>query len=77
MTVYQPKSGMTWTTMQGVLSTLGSVKSVSGVGDKAALSSQQLAVQAGSRVIAIEGASVNSNPSGAEALAKKLVSALG
>jgi hypothetical protein len=77
VTVYQQSSGMTWTTMQGVLGTLGPVKSVSGVGDKAALSSQQLAVQAGTRVIAIEGASVTTNPSGAESLAKKLVSALG
>jgi hypothetical protein len=77
VTVYRPSSGMTWTTMQGVLESLGPLKSVSGVGDKAALSSQQLAVQAGSQIIAIEGDSVTSNPSGAEALAKKLVSALG
>jgi hypothetical protein len=77
VSVYQPSSGMTWTTMQGVLGTLGSVKSVSGVGNNAALSKDQLAVQAGSRVIAIEGDSVSTNPSGAETLAKKLVSALG
>jgi hypothetical protein len=77
VTVYRASSGMTWTTMQGVLESLGPLKSVSGVGDKAALSSQQLAVQAGSRIIAIEGDSVTANPAGAEALAKKLISALG
>ena len=77
VTVYQPKSGMTWTTMQGVLASLGPVKSVSGVGDDAALAKLQLSVQAGSRVIAIEGNSVGTNPSGAEALAKEFVTALG
>ena len=77
VSVYQPNSGMTWTTMEGVLKSLGPVKSVSGVGDHAALSKQQLAVQAGSRVIAIEGNSVGANPSGAEALAKEFVTALG
>jgi hypothetical protein len=77
VSVYQPSSGMTWTTMEGVLGSLGPVKSVSGVGDKAALAKLQLSVQAGSRVIAIEGDSVGTNPSGAEALAKTLVAALG
>jgi hypothetical protein len=77
VTVYQSSSGMTWTTMQGVLSSLGAVKSVSGVGDKATLGGSQLNVQAGTRIIAIEGASVGTNPSGAESLAKKLVTALG
>jgi hypothetical protein len=74
--VYQGSS-TSWTTLEGVLSSLGSVKSVSGVGDKAALGSSQLDVQAGSRFIAISGDSVGTNPSGAEALAKKFVSALG
>lgn len=76
-TVYQPSSGMNWPTMEGVLEGTGAVKSVSGVGDKASLGNLQLNVQAGSRIIAIEGESVSTNPSGAEALAKKLVSALG
>ena len=75
--VYQANSGTNWTTMEGVLSSLGPVKTVSGVGDKAAIGSQQLDVQAGSRFIAISGDSVGTNPSGAEALAKTFVSALG
>ena len=77
VTVYESGSGMTWATMQGVLEGTGPVKSVSGVGDKATLGNMQLNVQAGSRIIAIEGDSVTTNPSGAEALAKKVVSALG
>jgi len=75
--VYQANSGTNWTTFEGVLSSLGPVKTVSGVGDKAAIGNSQLDVQAGSRFIAISGDSVGTNPTGAEALAKKFVSALG
>jgi hypothetical protein len=75
--VYQANSGTNWTTLEGVLSSLGPVKTVSGVGDKAVIGNSQLDVQAGSRFIAISGDSVGKNPSGAEALAKKFVSALG
>ena len=67
----------TWSTASGVLSSLGSTTSVSGVGDKAILGGEQLDVQAGARIIAIEGDAVSTNSSGAEALAKKLISALG
>ena len=77
VTVYQLNSGMTWTTFAGTLESLGPVKSVSGVGDKATLGKDQLDVQAGSRLIAISGDAVTSNPTGAEAVAKKLISALG
>jgi hypothetical protein len=77
ITVYQPSTGMTWTTMKSVLESLGPVTPVSGIGDNAELGKDQLSAQSGSRVIAIEGNSVTSNPSGAEALAKKLISALG
>jgi len=76
-TVYESNSGMTWATASGVLSSLGSTTSVSGVGDKAILGGEQLDVQAGARIIAIEGDAVSTNSSGAEALAKKLISALG
>jgi hypothetical protein len=76
-TVYESSSGMSWTTMSGVLESLGTVKTVAGLGDKAQLGGSQLNVQAGGHIIAIEGDSVATNPSGAEALAKKLISALG
>jgi hypothetical protein len=75
--VYQPSSGETWTAMENVMESLGPVKSVSGVGDKASLSNAQFNVQAGSRIIAIAGDPVNTNLPGTEALAKKLISALG
>jgi hypothetical protein len=77
VTVYEPSSGTNWTTFNGVLESVGPVKAISGVGDKASLGGTQLDVEAGSRFIAIEGDAVTSNPSGAEALAKKLISALG
>lgn len=77
VTVYEPSSNTNWTTFNGVLESLGPVKAVSGVGDKASLGGTQLDVEAGTRFIAIEGDAVTSNPSGAESLAKTLISALG
>jgi hypothetical protein len=68
---------MTWSTLQQVQSGVGSVTPVSGVGDKAQLGAIELDVQSGSRFIAIEGGVVTQNESGAEALAKAEIAALG
>lgn len=75
--VYQPNSGVSFAMLKSVQAGVGSVTTVSGVGDKAILGSIELDVQAGSHLIAIEGGLVSQNPSGAEALAKQLISALG
>lgn len=77
--VYQPNSGVTWDTMTTVLSSVGTVESVSGVGDKAELGAIELDAQAGSRLIAVQdaGGTVSGTPDKAEAVAKAVIAALG
>ncbi|HEX4830095.1 MAG TPA: hypothetical protein VH478_03265 [Trebonia sp.] len=54
--VYQPASGVGWPMMTSVLSGAGAVKPVSGLGDKAMVGQIELDVQAGQRLVAIQGA---------------------
>jgi hypothetical protein len=54
--VYQPSSGVSWPMMQSVQSGVGTVKAVSGVGDKAMIGQIELDVQAGQRLVAVQGA---------------------
>jgi hypothetical protein len=75
--VYQPSSGVTWSMMKAVQSQAGKVTPVSGVGDKAILGEIELDVQAGKHFVAIEGGPVNADASGAESLARTIVTALG
>ncbi|HEV2635361.1 MAG TPA: hypothetical protein VGX23_09465 [Actinocrinis sp.] len=79
ITTYQPNSGVTWDMLNTVLSSVGTVTSVSGVGDKATMGATEIDVQAGSRLLAVEGAggTVSGHPDKAIAVAKAVVAALG
>jgi hypothetical protein len=76
--VYQPGSGVTWQTMTTVLKGTGTVTSVSGVGDKAMAGAVELDAQAGSRLVAIQGAggTLTGDYSAAAAIAKAVIAAL-
>jgi hypothetical protein len=76
--VYQPNSGVSWPMMQSVLSGVGDVKAVSGVGDKAMIGQIELDVQAGQRLVAVQGAGglLTGSYSGAVSVAKIVVSGL-
>jgi co-chaperonin GroES (HSP10) len=77
--VYQPNSGVTWQTITMVLSSGGgTVKAVSGVGDKAMAGSIELDIQTGDKIIAIQGAggTLTGDDSKAVAVGKALVAAL-
>lgn len=74
--VYQPTSGVSWSTMQSVLSGVGPVTQVSGVGDKAMFAGIELDVQTGKWLVAIQGADKLGQDAGAIAIGKELVGAL-
>lgn len=74
--VYQPTSGVSWSIMQSVLSGVGPVQQVSGVGDKAMFAGVELDVATGKWLIAIQGADKLNQDAGAIAIGKELVGAL-
>ena len=76
--IYQPGSGVTWPMMTSVLKGAGTVKSVSGVGDKAMVGSIELDAQAGSRLVAVQGAggTLTGSYGGAAAIAKAAIAGL-
>jgi hypothetical protein len=74
--VYQPSSGVSWETMNAVLSGVGTVQQVSGVGDKAIFSGVELDVATGKWLVAIQGADNLNQDTGAIAIGKELVGAL-
>ena len=76
--VYQPSSGVTFAMATSVQNGAGTVTNVSGVGDKAIAGSIELDVQAGDRLIAVEGAggTLTGDYSQAVAIAKAIIAAL-
>jgi hypothetical protein len=74
--VYEPTSGVSWNMMQAVLSGVGPVMAVSGVGDKAMFAGIELDVQTGKWLVAIQGADGLNSDAGAIAIGKELVGAL-
>ncbi len=83
--VYQPWSGVTFAIVTSIQSNGGTVTNVSGVGDKAIAGEIELDVQAGDRIIAVEGAggtltdargTLTSDYSRAVAVAKAIIAAL-
>ena len=75
--VYQPSSGVSWTMMQSVLSGVGTVMQVSGVGDKAMFAGIELDVATGKWLVAIQGADAKvGQDTAAIAVGKELVGAL-
>lgn len=76
--VYQPDSGVTWQMMTSVLKGAGPVKSVSGVGDKAMVGAIELDAQAGSQIVAIQGAggTLTGDYSAPSAIARAVIAAL-
>jgi hypothetical protein len=75
--VYQPDSGVTFDMLSSVNASVGSIKTVSGVGDKAVIGSIELDAQAGSRAVAVEGGFVGQDATAAIAVTKAIISALG
>ena len=76
MIVYQPTSGVSWDVMSSVLSNVGTVTPVSGVGDKAMFAGVELDIQTGKWLVAIQGADDLGKDAGAIAIGKQLVGAL-
>jgi hypothetical protein len=77
VTVYQPSSGVSWATMQRVLSGAGTVTQVPGVGDKAMFGGIELDVATGKWLVAIQGADDKvGQDASAIAIGKELVGAL-
>jgi hypothetical protein len=74
--VYEPTSGVGWSTMQAVLSGVGPVMAVSGVGDKAMFAGIELDVQTGKWLFSVQGADKLNQDAGAIAIGKELVGAL-
>ena len=74
--VYAPSSGVSWNTMQSVLTGVGTVMPVSGVGDKAMFAGVELDVATGKWLVAIQGADDLGKDAGAIAIGKQLVGAL-
>jgi hypothetical protein len=54
--VYQPGSGVTFSMLVSVLKGVGTVKVLRGLGDKAVVGAIELDVQAGKRLLAVQGA---------------------
>lgn len=75
--VYQPSSGVSWDMMNSVLSGVGTVQQVSGVGDKAMFAGIELDFATGKWLVAIQGAGGLGQDAGAIAIGKQLVGALG
>jgi hypothetical protein len=74
--IYEPTSGVGWNTMQAVLSGEGAITQVSGVGDKAMFAGDELDIQTGKWLIAIQGADNLNKDTNAIAIGKALVAAL-
>jgi hypothetical protein len=75
--VYEPTSGVSWDTMSSVLSGVGTVMQVSGVGDKAMFAGVELDLATGKWLVAIQGADPGvGQDTGAIAIGKELVGAL-
>jgi hypothetical protein len=74
--VYQPSSGVSWETLNSVLSGVGTVQQVSGVGDKAIFAGVELDVATGKWLVAIQGADDLGKDAGPIAIGKELVGAL-
>jgi hypothetical protein len=74
--VYEPTSGVGWSTMQAVLAGVGPVTQVSGVGDKAMFAGIELDVQTGKWLVAIQGADKLNQDTNSIAVGKALVAAL-
>lgn len=74
--IYQPSSGVSLDMMRSVLSGVGTVADVPGVGDKAIFAGIELDVATGNRLIAVQGAGDLGVDTGAIAIAKQLISAL-
>jgi hypothetical protein len=74
--VYEPTSGVGWSTMQAVLSGVGPVTQVPGVGDKAMFAGLELDVATGKWLVAVQGADKLNQDAGAIAIGKVLVGAL-
>jgi len=75
VTVYQPGSGVTWSTLTSVISNSGTPVAVSGIGDKAMEAGIEVDAQLGDRFIAVQGNDFNLPNT--EAVAKAVVAALG
>lgn len=75
--VYQPTSGVTLDVLSSVQGGVGSTTSVVGVGDKAIAGTIELDIQAGDRLVAIEGAGKSGDSSESIAIGKAVVAALG
>ena len=74
--VYEPSSVVSWSALQSVLSNVGPVTPVSGVGDKAMFAGIELDVSTGQYLFAIEAAGGLGDDTGAIAIAKQLVGEL-
>jgi hypothetical protein len=74
--VYEPTSGVSWATANAVLSGVGNVMQVPGVGDKAIFAGIELDIQTGKWIIAIEGADKLNQDTNSIAVGKALVAAL-
>jgi hypothetical protein len=74
--VYEPTSGVSWATANAVLSGVGNVMQVPGVGDKAIFAGIELDIQTGKWIVAIEGADKLNQDTNSIAVGKALVAAL-
>ena len=75
--VYQPNSGVSFAMMKSVQNGVGPVAEVTGVGDQAIVGQIELDAQAGTRLVAVEGAGgLGSNEDRAVAVAKAVIVAL-
>jgi hypothetical protein len=75
--VYQPNSGVGLAMMKSVQTGVGAVTDISGVGDKAIAGPDELDIQAGDRLVAVEGAAGGGSSGVSVALGKAVVAALG
>ena len=76
--IYQPNSGVSFDTLKAVQTQVGTVTSVSGVGDKAIVGSIELDAQVGNRLLAVEGAGglLTNDTAHPVAVAKAIIAAL-
>jgi hypothetical protein len=74
--VYQPSSGVSWNVMTSVLSGVGTVQQVAGVGDKAMFAGIELDVATGKWLFSVQGADALNADTGSIAVAKEIVGAL-
>jgi hypothetical protein len=79
VTVYQANSGVTFDMAKTVNASVGSIKTVNGVGDQAVIGTDELDAQAGARVISVEGGFItgSNGPAAAIAVTKAIITALG